>query len=169
MESGQDMAETHEVYLSLGSNIKPEWHLREAVRHLRAYGQVDAVSNAWQTHSVGSSGPDYLNACVRFLTPLKARDLKAQVIRPVEAALGRIRGANKFAPRTIDIDIILFDDDPYGGEFWSNAFVVVPLAEIHPNFQHPLYYETLSRVSASLRQQTWIEARPEVLPHRAGR
>ena len=163
------MAETHEVYLNLGSNIEPEWHLREAVRRLRAYGQVAAVSKAWQTHAVGSSGPDYLNACVHFLTPLKAHDLKAQVIRPLEAALGRIRSANKYAPRTIDIDIILFDDEPYGGEFWSNAFVVVPLAEIHPNFLHPLLYETLSQVSASLRRQTWIEARPEVLPHRAGR
>ena len=159
------MEDLHEAYLNIGSNIRPEKHLRESIRLLREYGEVKAVSSAWQSHAFGSDGPDFLNACVLFLTPLDDRDLKAQVIRPIEAALGRVRGPDKYAPRTIDIDIILFDEEPYDGEFWSNAFVVVPLADLLPDFHHPFNYEWLSRVAAHMRRQTWIEKRPNVLSH----
>jgi 2-amino-4-hydroxy-6-hydroxymethyldihydropteridine diphosphokinase len=157
------MDELHDAYLNIGSNIEPERHLQEAVRYLRQHGEVKAVSNAWQSHAFGSDGPDFLNACILYRTPLEARALKEQVIRPIEAQLGRVRGGDKFAPRTIDIDIILFDDEPFGWEFWSNAFVVVPLADILPDFQHPLNYEKLARVAVHMRRQTWIVARPDVL------
>ena len=157
------MDELHNAYLNIGSNIEPEHNLREAIRLLRKHGQVKAISNAWQSHAFGSNGPDYLNACVLFLTALDAHDLKERVIRPIEAKLGRTRGTDKYTPRTIDIDIILFDDEPFDGEFWSNAFVVVPLADIYPEFHHPLNYERLARVAEHMRRQTWIEARPEVL------
>jgi 2-amino-4-hydroxy-6-hydroxymethyldihydropteridine diphosphokinase len=157
------MDELHEVYLNIGSNIEPEHHLQKAVRLLREHGQVEAISNAWQSHAFGSDGPDFLNACALFLTPLAASELKEKVIRPIEAKLGRVRGRDKFAPRTIDIDIILFDEEPFGWEFWSNAFVVVPLADLLPDFRHPFNYEKLSQVAAHMRRQTWIEARPDVL------
>jgi len=157
------MEDTHEAYLNIGSNIEPEYHLREAVRLLRERGVVKAVSNAWQSHAFGSDGPDFLNACVLLLTPLDDRELKGQVIRPIEAALGRVRGPDKYAPRTIDIDIILFDEEPFSGEFWSNAFVVVPLAELLPDYHHPFNYERLALVSQHMRHQTWIEARPDIL------
>jgi 2-amino-4-hydroxy-6-hydroxymethyldihydropteridine diphosphokinase len=157
------MPELHEAYLNLGSNIAPEYNLPQAVRLLRERGQVQASSNAWESHAFGSDGPDFLNACILFKTPLSARELKEQVIRPIEAALGRVRSADKYAPRSIDIDIILFDEEPFGGEFWSNAFVVVPLAELLPDFQHPSNYETLAQVAEHMRRQTWIVARPEVL------
>ena len=157
------MEDLHEAYLNIGSNIEPEHHLRQTIRLLRKHGQIKAVSNAWQSHAFGSNGPDFLNVCVLFLTPLNDRELKEQVIRPIEAALGRVRGPDKYAPRTIDIDIILFDEEPFGWEFWSNAFVVVPLADLLPDFHHPLNYEPLSRVAEHMRRQTWIEARPNVL------
>ncbi len=157
------MDKLHQAYLNIGSNIEPERHLQEAVRQLRQHGVVKALSNAWQSHAFGSNGPDFLNACVLFLTPLDAHELKEQVIRPIEASLGRVRGENKFAPRTIDVDIVLFDEEPFGWEFWSNAFVVVPLAELLPDFHHPLNYEKLSQVAAHLRRQTWIVARPDVV------
>jgi 2-amino-4-hydroxy-6-hydroxymethyldihydropteridine diphosphokinase len=157
------MEDVHEAYLNIGSNIEPEHHLRKAIRLLRERGQVKAISNAWQSHAFGSNGPDFLNACVLFLTPLDDRKLKEQVIRPIEAALGRVRGPDKYAPRTIDIDIILFDEEPFGWEFWSNAFVVVPLADLLPDFHHPLNYERLAQVAEHMRRQTWIVARPDVL------
>jgi 2-amino-4-hydroxy-6-hydroxymethyldihydropteridine diphosphokinase len=157
------MAKLHETYLNIGSNIEPEEHLQEAIRLLRQYGEIKTISNAWASHAFGSDGPDFLNACVLFLTHLNPRELKQQVIRPIEAQLGRVRGANKFAPRTIDIDIVLFDDEPFGWEFWSNAFVVVPLADLLPDFHHPLNYEKLAQVAEHMRRQTWIEARPDVL------
>jgi len=157
------MDELHEAYLNIGSNIDPERHLQQAVRLLKNRGKVKAVSNAWQSHAFGSNGPDFLNACILFLTPLDALKLKEQVIRPIEKKLGRVRSGDKFAPRTIDIDIILFDDEPFGWEFWSNAFVVVPLADLLPDFNHPLNYEKLAQVAEHMRRQVWIQARPDVL------
>ncbi len=157
------MDDLHEAYLNLGSNIEPEFHLPRAVQMLKEAGEVKAVSNAWASHAFGSNGPDFLNACVLFLTPLSPQKLKEQVIRPIESALGRVRSADKFAPRTMDIDIVLFDGEIYSGDFWSNAFVVVPLAELLPDFHHPLNYEKLSKVAEHMRRQTWIVARPEVL------
>ena len=148
------MEDTHEAYLNIGSNIDPERNLRESIRLLREHGQVKAVSNVWQSHAFGSDGPDFLNACLLFLTPLDASVLKEQIIRPIEATLGRVRGPDKYAPRTIDIDIILFDDEPFGWEFWSNAFVVVPLADLLPNFHHPFSYEKLAHVANHMRRQT---------------
>lgn len=157
------MEDLHKAYLNIGSNIEPERHLREAIRLLRERGQVKAISNVWQSHAYGSNGPDFLNACILFLTSLDDRDLKEQIIHPIEAELGRVRGPDKYAPRTIDIDIILFDEEPFGWEFWSNAFVVVPLADLLPDFHHPLNYERLAQVAEHMRRQTWIEARPDVL------
>ncbi len=157
------MDDLHEAYLNIGSNIEPERNLPQAIRLLRERGQVKAVSTAWESHAFGSNGPNFLNACVLFLTPLRPRELKVRVIHPIESALGRVRTADKYAPRTIDIDIVLFDDEPFGGEFWSNAFVVVPLADILPDFHHPFNYERLAVVAAHMRRQTWIVARPEVL------
>jgi len=157
------MSELHEAYLNIGSNINPDHNLQQAVRMLREQGQVKAVSNAWESHAFGSGGPNFLNACVLFLTPLDAQTLKQQIIRPIEASLGRVRSTDKFAPRGIDIDIILFNEEPFGAEFWSNAFVVVPLADLLPDFHHPLNYEKLSRVAEHMHRQTWIVARTEVL------
>ena len=157
------MEELHEAYLNIGSNIEPKRNLPQAIRLLRQFGEVKAISNVWESHAFGSNGPNFLNTCILFLAPLDARDLKEQVIRPVEAELGRVRGPDKYAPRTIDIDIILYDDEPFGWEFWSNAFVVVPLADLLPDYHHPLNYERLAKVAAHMRRQTWIEARPGVL------
>ena len=157
------MENLHEAYLNIGSNIEPEKHLRESIRLLRERGQVAAVSNVLQSHAFGSDGPDFLNACVLIITPLEASELKEKIIRPIEAELGRVRGPDKNATRTIDIDIILFDEEPFVGEFWSNAFVVVPLADLLPDFHHPFNYERLVHVAAHMRRQTWIVARPDVL------
>ena len=157
------MEEAHEAYLCLGSNIQPEKHIREAIQHLEKHGQIHAVSQAWQSQAYGMDGPDFLNACLLFNTTLEADDLIETVIRPIEAALGRVRGPDKFAPRTIDIDLILFNDEPFGEEFWSSPFVIVPLAELLPNFPHPLQYENLKRVAERMQRQTWIVPRPEVL------
>ena len=112
------MNKVHLAYLNLGSNIQPEVNLVKAVELLYEYGDVLKVSNAWESKSVGSEGPNYLNACVLFRTELMQVELKKHIIRPIEAQLGRKRNENKFTPRTIDIDIVLFDDKPYNDKFW---------------------------------------------------
>jgi 2-amino-4-hydroxy-6-hydroxymethyldihydropteridine diphosphokinase len=153
----------HQAYLSLGSNIQPEINLPKAIELLYGYGQILKISSAWETEAVGSDGPNYLNACVLFTTPFVPIELKEQVLRPIEAKLGRIRSKDKNAPRTMDIDIIIFDEQSCNDKFWKLAFVVVPLAEIYPKFQNPLTQESIIETVARLRQENWIEARPEVL------
>jgi 2-amino-4-hydroxy-6-hydroxymethyldihydropteridine diphosphokinase len=156
------MNDLHRAYLSIGSNIEPETHLPQAIQLLREVGQVMEISSIWESHAVGSNGPNFLNVCLLFLTPLQPFDLKEQVIRPIEARLGRVRSADKNAPRTIDLDIVLFDEQPLHVKFWDYVFVAVPLAELLPDFQHPVRYEKLSRVSAQLQSQVWIVPRVDV-------
>lgn len=96
----------HRACLLLGSNIQPEENLRRAVELLRQYFVVEKVSAAWETPAVGSDGPDFLNAAVVIHTSLDPWQLKERFLRPLEAQLGRVRTADKNAPRTIDIDIV---------------------------------------------------------------
>lgn len=156
------MAELHQVYLSIGSNIQPEIHLPRAAALLAEYGQVQAVSRAWESHAVGSDGPNFLNACLLFLTSLEARELKERAIRDIEARLGRVRSSDKYAPRTVDLDIVLFDGQTLDPGHWQSAFVLVPFAELAPDFQHPLTGERLAEVAQRVRRQTWIVPRPEI-------
>lgn len=153
----------HQAWLSLGSNIEAESNLRKAVQLLREVGKIVSVSSVWESESIGFEGPNFLNACILFLTHLQPVELKEKIIRPIEAGLGRIRYADKNAPRTIDIDIVLFDETPLNMEFWGYAFVAVPLAELIPGFEHPIRHEKLIRVAEQLQSQVWIVKREDVV------
>lgn len=156
------MTELHRVTISLGSNIHAETNLPAAMRLLRQAGQVLAVSNVWETESVGFDGPNFLNACAVVSTSLQPVQFKQQIIRPIEASLGRVRSLEKNAPRTIDIDLLLIDDQPLNIDFWAYAFVVIPLAELLPGFIHPAQRQPLSEVARQLRQQVWVTPRSDV-------
>jgi 2-amino-4-hydroxy-6-hydroxymethyldihydropteridine diphosphokinase len=157
------MSEAHLAYLSLGSNIQPEFHLVQAIEQLQNFGRLEKISNAWESESVGAEGPNYLNACILLATSLDQPVLKERALLPIEIALGRRRSADKFAPRTIDIDIVIFDENSCDDKYWNQAFVVVPLAEIHPAYRNPLTQESLSGTATRLRRQVWMEVRPHVL------
>jgi 2-amino-4-hydroxy-6-hydroxymethyldihydropteridine diphosphokinase len=159
----------HQVYLSLGSNIQPEVYLPQSIDLLYKYGTILKVSSAWESKAVGADGPNFLNACTLFTTPLRQSELKERVILPLETKLGRKRSADKFAPRTIDIDIVLFDDQLCDDKYWRQAFVVIPLAEIYPEYLNPLTREPIMKTAAALRQQIWMKPRPEVLGHFNGK
>lgn len=156
------MSDLHRVYLSLGSNIEAENNLLKAIELLRKTGKVEAISSVWETESVGFDGPNFLNACALFLSQLQPYELKETIIRPIETKLGRIRHADKNAPRTIDIDIVLFDETPLNTEFWDYAFVAVPLAELIPDFEHPFRHEKLVRVAEQVAGRVWIARRADV-------
>ncbi len=110
----------HLVCLSLGSNIAPADNLKQALELLRRELTVLAVSRAWRTPAVGSQGPDFLNAAVLVHAPQPASQLKSQVLRDIEARLGRIRGEDKYAPRTIDIDIVVDGERVVDPELWKS-------------------------------------------------
>jgi 2-amino-4-hydroxy-6-hydroxymethyldihydropteridine diphosphokinase len=157
------MSTQHNVYLSLGSNIEPESNLPSAIDLLAQYGRVMAVSDAWESHAVGSSGPNFLNASVQLITEIEPADLVARLARPVEAALGRIRTDDKNAPRPIDVDIMMVDGEAYNRDRWDNAFVLLPIAELLPDAEHPITRETLRVAAEKARRTTWIVQRPGLL------
>jgi 2-amino-4-hydroxy-6-hydroxymethyldihydropteridine diphosphokinase len=157
------MSDLHQAYLSLGSNIQPESHLVRAIELLQNYGSLEKISNAWESESAGAEGPNYLNACVLLVTPLEQLELKEKALLPIETSLGRRRSADKFAPRTMDIDIVVFDGISCDDKYWEQAFVVIPLAEIYPEYQNPLAQERIIETATRLRRQVWMETRREVL------
>ena len=152
----------HLAYLNLGSNIQPQVNLVRAIQLLQEFGKVEKVSSAWESKSVGAEGPNYLNACVLFSTSFSRTELKEHVTYPIESKLGRKRSENKFAPRTMDIDIVLFDGTSCDDKYWEQAFVVIPLAEVYPDYQNPLTKESVLETATRLRREVWMEARREV-------
>jgi 2-amino-4-hydroxy-6-hydroxymethyldihydropteridine diphosphokinase len=119
--------------LLLGSNISPETNLPAAVARIGERGTIVRVSNVWQTAPVGFADQrDFCNAAVLLKTAL-TRDGLRQTLRAIEDALGRVRDpSNKNAPRTIDIDIVVWESeiDP---EVAGQVFAAVPLAEVLPD------------------------------------
>jgi len=158
------------AFLSLGSNIAPETNIAAAVRELAAYGRVVRASRVWETPPVGfPDQPNYLNAAVLLETTLSAPELHDVAIAAIEHKLGRVRDpGNRNAPRTIDIDIALFNrevlsvghrtiPDP---DILSRAFVAVPLAELD---MHPEDGRTLAEIAAALKATTpEMRLRPDV-------
>jgi 2-amino-4-hydroxy-6-hydroxymethyldihydropteridine diphosphokinase len=157
------MGEYHLAYLNLGSNIQPETNLPKALKLLSEYGEILKVSNVWESEAVGTEGPNYLNACAKFMSIFTQTGLKDKVISPIEEQIGRKRSEDKYAPRTIDIDIVLFDERPVNHDFWKLAFVVVPLAEIYPEYRNPETGETVSEIATRLRQEVWLETHRGVI------
>lgn len=157
------MNDLHKIFLSLGSNVQPEIYLPKAIDLLREYGRVQAISTVRESHAVGADASNFLNACLLFITSIAPENLKEQVIHPIEAKLGRVRSENKNAPRTIDIDIVMADGTPVNLEFWNYVFVVVPMADLAPEFLHPTTHEKLIDAAKLLCSQIWIVQRPEIL------
>jgi 2-amino-4-hydroxy-6-hydroxymethyldihydropteridine diphosphokinase len=150
------------AYLSLGSNIEPEKNLPAAVRELSAFGRVVAVSRVWESAPFGASSTtsqNFLNAAVLLETELSPAELYEQAISAVERRLGRIRDPqDKNAPRTIDIDLSLFNHEvlEFGThrvpdpDILARPFVAVPLAEIDPDYLHPIEHQRLADLAAAL-------------------
>jgi 2-amino-4-hydroxy-6-hydroxymethyldihydropteridine diphosphokinase len=157
------MSLPHEFYLGLGSNVGPEPNLAKAIARLAEHGEIKAFSSVWESHAVGSAGPNFLNLCIQFAARENEEDLKQQVLRPIEMGLGRARTGDQNAPRTIDLDILLADGEPVNPKRWAHAFVLVPLAELLPNLAHPLSGESLIAAAAAAQAETWIIRRPAVL------
>lgn len=159
----EQQSQPHQALLSLGSNVEPEKNLSAAVQELGRYGRVMRVSVVWESPPLGEPAqPDYLNAALWLETSLSARELKETAIAAIEVGLGRVRGADRNTPRTIDIDIMLFDREQLrigrrsipDQEVLERPFVAIPLAEIAPDFIHPDTGETLAEIAARFDPQS---------------
>jgi 2-amino-4-hydroxy-6-hydroxymethyldihydropteridine diphosphokinase len=133
------------AYLSLGSNIEPQHHLPAALAELRErFGAID-VSPAYRSKAVGFDGADFVNLAVGMQTDLSPADLNAW-LHALEDRQGRRRDVPRFHDRTLDLDIVFYDDLVTAGaghlqiprEEIRHAFVLRPMTDIAPDFRHPV-------------------------------
>lgn len=138
------------AYLSLGSNVDAETHLRAAVAALRErFGEV-ALSEVYAFPAVGFEGGDFLNAAAVIDSDLDPFALN-EWLHSLEDAHGRDRSGPRYGDRTLDIDIVFYDDLVLDGpghlqlprDEIRHAFVLKPLAEIAPEFIEPRSGKTL--------------------------
>ncbi len=142
-----------QVYVAAGSNVEPERHLARAVAELeRAFGPL-VVSPWYRNTAAGFEGDDFINFAVQFATDLPARDVLARLHR-IEEACGRPRSAPKWAPRTMDLDILLYgaqvSEEPRlvlpRPDLLRRAYMLGPLADIAPNLVHPTAGATIGEL-----------------------
>jgi len=146
----------HRAWLSLGSNLEPERHLRAALAELRARFGALLVSPAYRFAAVGFEGPDFINLAVGLDSDLGAVDLDDWLHR-LEDRHGRRRDVPRFSSRTLDVDIVLFDDLVMDGpghlqlprKEIAEAFVLKPLADIAPDLRHPVNGQALRSLLAA--------------------
>lgn len=153
--------QSHTVCLLLGSNIMPESNMKQAFYLLREKVYIQKFSSVWQTKAVGSSGPDFFNAALIIKTDWNANELKENVLHPIETKLGRVRVEDKNAPRTIDIDIIIFDNILFDKELWKHAHAAVPVSEVLPFYQSEDGIKLIDK-AALLSKSTSISLVPNI-------
>ena len=100
-----------EVFISLGSNIDPERNITKALRLLSEHVKILQVSTVYLTEPIGKpSQPEFYNCVIRTETDIEPHALKFDILRAVEERLGRKRSEDRYAPRIIDIDILIYGD-----------------------------------------------------------
>ncbi len=139
------------IYISLGSNIEKERYVDLGLTSLaKVLGALD-ISSLYECEAVGFEGPEFYNLVVGADTSMSLEQL-AQALKEIEYSHGRSPDAKKFSPRTLDLDLLLYDDlitDDLAqlprAEILHNAFVLWPLAEIAGHLVHPIvkksYYQ----------------------------
>jgi 2-amino-4-hydroxy-6-hydroxymethyldihydropteridine diphosphokinase len=150
------------VYILMGSNILPGENIRAAYGLLAKQVQIVAWSSVWETPAVGSTGPNFLNLALELSTSLRPDELKHQTLRPLETQLGRVRTSDKNAPRTIDLDILIYDRIIMETNIWSLAHIACPLADLLPDLRQPNNNLTLYQVAAMLQAQTPVRVRGDI-------
>lgn len=159
-----DAHATHRAAIALGSNLNSsfgdrEENLREALGRLSSLGRVAAVSSFYDTDPVGYlDQPRFLNAAAVLETRLEPVSLLEELLA-IEHAMGRERLIAK-GPRVIDLDLLLYDEQVLATpvltlphpELHRRGFVLEPLAEIAPAWQHPVLQQSVGQLLENLHR-----------------
>lgn len=148
--------DTHTVWIGLGSNLGDrKQFIREAMERISSLvGSIETASSLYETDPWGAEDtPPYLNSVVVVNTML-GPDQLINMLLTIEKELGRNRGGERYAPRTIDLDILFYNDKiihtnnleiPHP-RIYERMFVLAPLNEVTPNKLHPLLKKTVRQL-----------------------
>jgi 2-amino-4-hydroxy-6-hydroxymethyldihydropteridine diphosphokinase len=125
----------NKVAIAVGSNINPHENIEKALRELEIkFGKVKK-STMIETEPVGFlDQPNFVNGAFLLTTALSIQELKKE-LKGIEEKLGRIRTENKYGPRTIDLDIIVFNGEIVDKDFYTRDFVKNPVLELWPDLR----------------------------------
>jgi len=141
------------AYLGLGSNVNARFHIQAGIAALRAAFDTVRLSPVYQSPAVGFDGEDFINLVAEIETSLQPTELKL-FLNDLEDRYGRLRDVPKFSDRTLDIDILLYNDlyllspviEIPRREIMTFAHVLRPLADLAPCLVHPVCHKTLSDI-----------------------
>ncbi len=147
------------AFVAVGSNIEPEKNVRAAILRLAGQARVIGISTVYRTGALGRpEQPCYFNCVVELETDMSPEQIRREILRPVESSLGRVRTWDKYAARTIDLDLIMYDDmvletadmqlpDP---DILVRPFLAIPLCELAPGLVLPGSNLHLNEIAAAL-------------------
>lgn len=150
------------AFIGIGSNIDPAQNVRAALRSLARQTRLVAVSTVYLTEALGRPDqPPYYNCVAEIATEAPPAELKYGMLRGIEDALGRRRTQDRYAPRTIDLDLLVYGDlamdaggvrlpDP---DILQRPFLAIALFELAPDMVLAGYGLRISEVAAGLAQK----------------
>lgn len=153
---------THDVFLSLGSNINRKLNITSCLDSLKKYFGEIQCSPIYESEPVGFQGDCFYNLVVKIKTSLSLDELTA-CLKEIEDQNGRIRGGEKFSSRTLDIDVLIYDHlcGIFNGielprpEIFYNAFVLLPMADLAAQEIEPKTQRSFSDL--------WLEKKANIL------
>jgi 2-amino-4-hydroxy-6-hydroxymethyldihydropteridine diphosphokinase len=141
------------AWLGLGSNVNAEANIRAGIEALREEFENVGLSPVYTSTAVGFDGNDFINLVARVETVLQPIDLR-QLLRDLEDLYGRKRDVTKFSDRSLDIDILLYDDlillspvfEIPRAEILKFSHVLKPLSDLEPDLMHPTELRQMSEI-----------------------
>ena len=141
------------AYLGLGSNVNAHSNILAGIAALRDTFVNVQLSPAYLTPAVGFDGDHFINLAASIETTLQPLELK-QFLNELEDHHGRARNAAKFSDRTLDIDILLYDDlylrspvlEIPRVEIMTFPHVLKPLADLAPDLLHPIHRKSIAEI-----------------------
>jgi 2-amino-4-hydroxy-6-hydroxymethyldihydropteridine diphosphokinase len=138
---------TNQVCVLVGSNIDPIRNCRLAIQELSRNVKIIKSSSIWETEAIGEN---FLNFALLFQTKFDLELLKTTILKPLEEKLGRVRSANKNAPRTMDLDVVLFNSIVIDEKMWEQYFIALPLSELFPQMVEVKSGKSLREIAREL-------------------
>ena len=148
-----------QVLVAAGSNVEPRANLRRALDALARHYPRLRCSSAYRNRAVGFEGEDFINLVIGFDTDDDVHTVIDR-LHEAESLCGRARNAPKWAPRSMDLDILLYGDrvcDEPGlvlprPDLVRRAYMLGPAAEIAPDTVHPTLGVTLGELWRNFTQ-----------------